>query len=111
MKLKYEVWREPPTRVTITRIRDKFEADGTVQNVLKDKVYAMRPATIADLRAATECECTQIPRELFRVVCNSIASCCQQCLDQNGRQFENRLWKNNKIMFVNSITLWKLNEF
>ena len=26
----------PPTRVTITRIRDKFEVDGTVQFVLKN---------------------------------------------------------------------------
>ena len=25
----------PPTRITITRIRDKFEVDGTVQDVLK----------------------------------------------------------------------------
>ena len=25
----------PPTRVTITRIRDKFEVDGTVQDVLR----------------------------------------------------------------------------
>ena len=27
---------------------------------------------------------------LFRDVCDSIASRCQQCLDKNGRQFENR---------------------
>jgi hypothetical protein len=25
----------PPTQVTVTKIRDKFEADGTVQNVNK----------------------------------------------------------------------------
>ena len=49
----------------------------------------MRPATIAELRAANEHECTQIPRELFRDVCDSIAWCCQQRLDQND-QFENR---------------------
>ena len=49
----------------------------------------MRPATIAELRAAIEHECTQIPRELFSDVCDSIALCCQQCLDQNGHQFEN----------------------
>ena len=51
----------------------------------------MKPATIAELRATIERDCTQIPRGLFRDVCDSIASCCQQCLDQNGRQFENRL--------------------
>ena len=50
----------------------------------------MKPATVAVLRAAIECECAQIPRGLFRDVCDSIASRCQQCLDQNGRQFENR---------------------
>ena len=32
---------------------------------LKDDVYTMRPATITELRAAIECECMQIPRELF----------------------------------------------
>ena len=69
----------------------------------------MRPATIAELRAAIERECTQIPTELFRDVCDSIASRCQQYLDQNGRQFGNRRWQNNKIMFVNPITFWKLN--
>ena len=50
----------------------------------------MKPATVDELRAAIERECTQIPRGLFRDVCDSFASRCQQCLDQNGRQFENR---------------------
>ena len=46
----------------------------------------MNPATVADLRAAIERECTQIPRGLFCDVCDSIASRCQLCLGQNGRQ-------------------------
>ena len=50
----------------------------------------MNHATVAELRVAIECECTQIPRGSFRDVSDSIASRCQQCLDQNGRQFENR---------------------
>ena len=50
----------------------------------------MKPATVAELSAAIECECTQIPRGLFCDVCYSIASRCQQCLDQNGCQFDNR---------------------
>lgn len=48
----------------------------------------MRPATVAELRAAVERECMQIPRELSRDVCNSIALRCQQCLDLNGRRFD-----------------------
>ena len=50
----------------------------------------MKPATVAELRAAIERECMQIPRGLHCDVCNSISSCCQRCLDHNGRQFENR---------------------
>ena len=46
----------------------------------------MKPATVAELRAAIECECTQIPRGLFRDVCDSIASRCQQCFDLNFRK-------------------------
>ena len=32
---RVEFGTPPPTRVTITRIRDKFEVNGTVQDVLK----------------------------------------------------------------------------
>ena len=35
----------PPTRVTITRIRDKFEIDGTVQDVLKGRCGRKRSYT------------------------------------------------------------------
>ena len=35
----------PPTRVTITRIRDKFEVDGTVQDVLKGRCGRKRSFT------------------------------------------------------------------
>ncbi|PSN35681.1 hypothetical protein C0J52_21762 [Blattella germanica] len=35
----------PPTRVTITRIRDKFEVDGTVQDVLKGRCGSTPPPT------------------------------------------------------------------
>ena len=57
---------------------------------LQSLLYATKPATVAELREAIEHECAQIPRELFHDVGDSIAWRCQQCLDQNGRQFENR---------------------
>ena len=34
-----------PTWVTVTRIRDKFEADGTVQDVLKGRCRKVRSST------------------------------------------------------------------
>ena len=35
----------PPTRVTITKIRDKFEVDGTVQDVFKGRYGRKRSST------------------------------------------------------------------
>ena len=35
----------PPTRLTVTRIRDKFEVDGTVQDVLKGRCGRKRSST------------------------------------------------------------------
>ena len=84
-QFRREFNKEPPTRVTITRIRDKFEADGTVQDVHKKRSGRPRTSTtVVQLRATIERECTNIPRELFHDVCHSIASRCQQCLEQNG---------------------------
>ena len=57
---------------------------------LQSLLYTTKPAKVAELREAIEHECAQIPRELFHDVCDSIAWRCQQCLDQNGCQFENR---------------------
>ena len=44
-QFKSEFNKEPPTRVTITRIRDKFEADGTVQDVHKNRSGRPRTST------------------------------------------------------------------
>ena len=63
---------------------------------LKDKVYALKPTIIAELRATTESECMQIPRELLHDVCYSITSRYRRCLDQNGHQFEKQQWQNDK---------------
>ena len=37
-RLRVEFGTPPPTRVTITRIRDKFEVNGTAQDVLKGRL-------------------------------------------------------------------------
>ena len=71
------------------RSPDLTPLDFFLWGYLKDKVYAQKPATVVQLRATIERECTNIPRELFHDVCHSIASRCQQCLEQNGHQFEN----------------------
>ena len=44
-RLRIEFGTPPPTRVTITRFRDKFEVDGTVQDVLKDWCGRKRSST------------------------------------------------------------------
>ena len=77
---------------------------------LKDKVFASKPTTLAELRATIECECMQIPREVLHDVCYSIASRYRRCLDQNGYQFEKRLWQNDGRILLNSFTCWKWNK-
>ena len=42
---RVEFGTPPPTRVTITRFRDKFEVDGTVQDVWKGRCGRMRSST------------------------------------------------------------------
>lgn len=44
-QFRREFRRDPPTRLTITRIRDKFEADGTVQNVHEKRSGRPRTST------------------------------------------------------------------
>ena len=55
---------------------------------VKHKVYTTKPATIIELRAAIERECTDIPIELIRNVLDSVSERCQLCMDHNGHQFE-----------------------
>ena len=72
------------------RSPDLTPLDFFLWGYLKDKVYALKLKTIAELRATIESECLQIPRELLHDVCYSIASRYRWCLDQNGHQFEKR---------------------
>ena len=44
-QFKREFNKEPSTRVAITRIRDKFEADGTVQDVHTSRFGRPRTST------------------------------------------------------------------
>ena len=53
-----------------------------------NEVYGTKPATVNELRAAIKRKCVQIPNEIIRSVCDSIAPRYQQCLDQIGSQFE-----------------------
>ena len=78
---------------------------------LQSLFYITKPATVTELREAIEHDCTQIPWELFHDVCDSIAWHCQQCLDQNGRQFENRQGKNNKMILVKYFYTFKIIKF
>ena len=55
---------------------------------IKHKVYASKPATINELRAAIKRECADIPIELIRNILDSISERCRLCLDHNGHQFE-----------------------
>ena len=72
------------------RSPDLTPLDFFLWGYVKDKVSATKPAAVANLREAIEYECAQIPRKLLHDVSDFVAWRCQQCLDQNGGQFENR---------------------
>ena len=108
----------PPTRVTITRIRDKFEVDGTVQDVLKgqggrgiviefppqfpnlipldfylwgtlkNSVYTTKPQTLEELRGLIELAINDIPLATIRMVCHSIWCHWWECTVAEGGHFE-----------------------
>lgn len=56
----------PPTRVTISRIRDKFEEDGTVQDVHKGRSGRPRVSTSPDISDEILDRFTQSPRKSIR---------------------------------------------
>ena len=74
----------------LARSPDLTPIDFFLWGFLKNKVYVTKPETIDELQVAIERECAQIPNEMILDVCDSVASRCQQCLDQNGHPFENR---------------------
>ena len=43
---RVEFGKPPPTKVTMTRIRDKFEVDGMMQDVLKGRCRRKRSSTV-----------------------------------------------------------------
>jgi hypothetical protein len=94
----------PPTRVTVTKIRDKFGVDGTGRNVDKgrsgrprssthdvsvatvlqactqSRTHASKPRTLQDLRRETETLCAAVPLATIQDVCLSIARHYQQSM-------------------------------
>lgn len=70
------------------RSPDLTPMDFFLWGYLKDKVYCRKPRTIDALKLEIERQCQEIPNELCRKVCDSIASRYQLCLDSDGHQFE-----------------------
>ena len=50
---------------------------------IKEKVYDTKAAIVRESRSAIERLCTEIPNQMIRSVCDSIALLCQQCLDRS----------------------------
>ncbi|XP_042225978.1 uncharacterized protein LOC121868990 [Homarus americanus] len=61
-----EFTTEPPTRLTIARIRDKFEAEGTVQNMHKNRSGRRRSSTGEENAALVLQAFTQSPQKSVR---------------------------------------------
>ena len=107
----------PPPRVTITRIRDKFEVDGTVQDVLKGRCGRKRSTTDKESADAVmqvfarspkkslrQCSreigiekssvhqiqraINYIPLSTMHTVCRSVRCRCWECTVAEGGHFE-----------------------
>ena len=70
------------------RSPDLTPLDFFLWGYVKDKVYTTKPATIDELKVAIDNECSRLPIEMIHKVFNSISSRYQQCLNNNGHQFE-----------------------
>ena len=64
-----------PIRVTVTRIRVKFEVDGTVQDVLKDRCWRKRSSTDKDIADA-----------VMQVFARSLKKSLRQCSSEIGNE-------------------------
>ncbi|KAG7197418.1 hypothetical protein KM043_013278 [Ampulex compressa] len=72
---------KPPTRRTIARIRDKFENDGTVQDVIKER--SGRPRTIT-----TPARSAAVLQLLTRSPQKSLSQCARESGDEPNRRIE-----------------------
>jgi len=63
-----EFGTQPPTRLTIARIRDKFEIDGTVGDVHKERSGRPRTATTLATSAAVLQQFTRSPQKVCETV-------------------------------------------
>ena len=70
------------------RSPDLTPMDFILWGYFKDKVYRTKPRTIDALKLEIERRCRDIPKDLFRDVCESLGANYQCCLDNNGHQFE-----------------------
>ena len=65
---RVEFGTSPPKRVTITRIQDKFEVDGTVQDVLKGRCGRKRSSTDNETADAVMQVFRTIPKEVIEAM-------------------------------------------
>ena len=70
------------------RSPDLTPPDFFLWGVIKNLVYAQKPATLEDLRGAIVQSFNTIDVELFQKVCRSVAERFQKCAQHNGEHFE-----------------------
>lgn len=70
------------------RSPDLTPCDFFLWGFLKDKVFARRPRSLADLRNYITEEVSNISPEICRTVCQSVSSRFRTCIAKEGKQFE-----------------------
>lgn len=70
------------------RSPDLTPCDFFLWGVLKEKVYAMEPKTIEDLKKAITTALHALTVELCEKVCHSVANRCEKCIELEGEHTE-----------------------
>ena len=107
---------DPPTRLAIYKLRDKFDDTGSVADayyagrrgpiefpprspditpmdffvwgVIKDSVYSRKPRSVEDLQQFVIDAFTNLDHDLCTKVCPSVVSRCRECIGAEGLRFE-----------------------
>ena len=70
------------------RSPDLTPPDSFLWGILKNRVYASKPRTIAELKEKIRAAIAEVPLELCQKVCHSVPERLRKCIEVHGEQTE-----------------------